>query len=338
MIDVKLKLHRKPRSRSPVPLYSIVRNEMYFLPHLLPHYRALGIEEFWFLDDRSSDGTFEFLMAQPDCYVITSNASFGDRVGLRQRRFGTESKTMVPRNLFMERWALLVDADEFLVLPPGFSTVKQVTDALDGAGQEIARALMLDFFPASLAALARAPADQAPFEACPFFDAYESVDWPSGAVDPDRAYLAGGVRGRMLAQLKSLPIDLGTALDDHELASMHKVPLHKWGPASVMASSHRAHIAATDSIQLVLAHFKFYPGFEKRIADALASKAYWLNSSEYRFLDIATRELVDWPLQGPRSRRFESAQDLVDAGLLYSRLAPPDGGAAAPTAVPARPS
>ena len=76
----------------------------------------------------------------------------------------------------------------------------------------------------------------------------------------------------------------------------------------------------SDRVQLALAHFKFYPGYRERIADALRTNAYWQDSTEYRFLDLAVRALADWPLPGPRSRRFRSAEDLEQAGLLFSRL------------------
>ena len=41
---------------------------------------------------------------------------------------------------------------------------------------------------------------------------------------------------------------------------------------------------------------------------------------EYRFLDVATRDLPDWPLAGPRTRRYNSRNDVENTGLLYSRL------------------
>ena len=78
-----------------VALFAIVRNEMYFLPHLLRHYRALGLREFCFLDDRSDDGTRAFLMAQPDCVVIESNKTFGEQIG--KLRFAEAVKTMLDK-------------------------------------------------------------------------------------------------------------------------------------------------------------------------------------------------------------------------------------------------
>jgi len=47
---------------------------------------------------------------------------------------------------------------------------------------------------------------------------------------------------------------------------------------------------------------------------------YAQNSNEYRILDVALRELADWPLQGRVSMPYRSREDLVKTGLLYSRL------------------
>lgn len=115
-----------------VAVSTIARNEAYFLPHLLRHYRGLGVREFWFLDDPSTDGTREYLLAQPDCAVVSANLRYGDSVG--DVRFGVVVKTLLPRELLRGRWVLGVEADEFLVLPRPFATLDGLAGALDAAG------------------------------------------------------------------------------------------------------------------------------------------------------------------------------------------------------------
>jgi hypothetical protein len=307
-----------------VALFAIVRNEMYFLPHLLRHYRALGVHEFYLLDDCSDDGTREFLMAQPDCCVIASNRTFGDRIGTM--RFAEAVKTLLPRRLLQGRWVLIVDADEFLVLPPGLNRVQDLVVRMQALGLGAARALMLDFFPPTLRRLEQAAPDADPFSLCNWFDALSQVNWPDGAREPHRISREESVRPRMLRKLLADGVDLQAQLPTYNHAHMTKVPLVHWGPRTQMSSAHHVNVPPTDQVQLVLAHFKFYPGYQARIADAMATGGYWRNSIEYRFLDIATRNLSDWPLAGPRSRRFDSVEDLVTAGLLFSRLQQPAPG------------
>jgi hypothetical protein len=167
---VEFSIRKRPATeRSGVALFSIVRNEASFLPHFLRHYRALGLRELWFLDDHSTDGTREVLLAQPDCGVIVAKLRYGDPFG--DMRFGVAARTLVPRELLRGRWVLSVDADEFLLLPRPFTTLAALADALEVAGLESARAPMLDFFPDSLRVLAGAPATAEPFAVCPWFDA-----------------------------------------------------------------------------------------------------------------------------------------------------------------------
>jgi len=320
-MNIAFSILKKPRSgQSGVAVFSTVRNEMYFLPHWLRHYRGLGAREFWFLDDHSTDGTRDFLLAQADCGVLESGLAFGDRFG--EKRFGVAVRTMVPRALFQGRWVLTVDADEFMVLPRGFASVDALATALEGAGLKVARAVMLDFFPETLRAIAGASAEHGPFALCPYFDAWETVDWPDGAPQPNTISFHDGVRPRLLARLLESSTEGRGLLPAYRFATVFKVPLLFWESDTEMLTPHRASAAPSDQMQLALPHFKFFPGCRARIADALRTNAYWQNSTEYRFLDVAARELGDWRLLGPRSRRYSSPRDLEAAGLLFSRLAP----------------
>ena len=74
---------------------------MFFLAAFLDHYRRLGVDQFLILDDSSSDGTREFLSAQADCLVLSSDLGFGDPVaaggegGARTTRAGTLLKRII---------------------------------------------------------------------------------------------------------------------------------------------------------------------------------------------------------------------------------------------------
>ena len=59
--DLRL-VSRKDVDPSGFTLLAILKNEIYFLPAFLNHYRRLGVQRFVFLDDRSDDGSFEYLL------------------------------------------------------------------------------------------------------------------------------------------------------------------------------------------------------------------------------------------------------------------------------------
>jgi hypothetical protein len=55
-----------------------VRDEMLRLPETHSHYRRLGVARFFVVDNASTDGTAEFVLAQPDCHVFTTTASYAE--------------------------------------------------------------------------------------------------------------------------------------------------------------------------------------------------------------------------------------------------------------------
>lgn len=121
-------------------MFSIFRDEMYFAPAFFAHYRAMGVEQFLIFDDKSTDGTSAFLDAQPDCIRITSDLRYGDEIvvkeaeGTRKRRAGIYFKGAIPQVLMPGRFVTYVDADEFLILPPGVTRLDEITARLDAEG------------------------------------------------------------------------------------------------------------------------------------------------------------------------------------------------------------
>ena len=54
------------------------RNERLRLPAFLAHYRALGVDRFFVVDNDSSDGTTEYLAGQPDVRVFRTTNRFSE--------------------------------------------------------------------------------------------------------------------------------------------------------------------------------------------------------------------------------------------------------------------
>ena len=121
MPDLEIDVLRKGKETSGVALFAMLRNEIYFLPHWLQHYRDLGIKEFLLFDDRSDDGSREYLLSQDDCTLFQGNHAWGDVI--RGIPFSFYIRHMICRKLGKHRWLLSVDADEFLVLPSQFESV-----------------------------------------------------------------------------------------------------------------------------------------------------------------------------------------------------------------------
>ena len=143
-------------------LLAILRNEMYFLPTFLAHYRNLGVERFVFLDDRSNDGTQQYLFAQPDVVIVQSNHTYGEpareRDGCpestttRSRRYSVLWRSLL-HDMFAEgKWALQVDLDEFVCVPDG-TTIREFVSTLDELDLRAVWGVMLDIYPRDIASL-----------------------------------------------------------------------------------------------------------------------------------------------------------------------------------------
>src|SRR4029079_6725572 len=92
-----------------VPVIAVVHNEALRLPDFLRHYRSLGVRRFIVVDHRSTDTTSAFLLAQPDVDLYRTEGNYA------RAAFGNMWATGLARRFAMGRWALLADADEFLV-------------------------------------------------------------------------------------------------------------------------------------------------------------------------------------------------------------------------------
>src|SRR5579885_3673851 len=114
-LTLDLRMRKKARSTAGLALFSVIRDEDYFLPFFFDHYRRLGVDTFLIYDDRSGEATRTFLEAQPDCSIVESGHSFGDVFGvgrsLGPRRLPTALREAAPMWAFPDRWVITVDAD-----------------------------------------------------------------------------------------------------------------------------------------------------------------------------------------------------------------------------------
>jgi hypothetical protein len=312
-----LRIVKKATTRG-LALFTIVRNEDYFLPFFFDHYRSIGIETFLVYDDRSDAPTKAFLNAQADCTILVSEHSFGDDFGVAvtgaPRRLPVVLKESVPPWAFPDRWVLTVDADEFLILPTGLTDLPQLVRRLDQIGQPYLTASMVDFYGPTLN---HRNYDRrlSPFAANPFFDAGPYYHW-NGKLGPLR--IPAGFRHRLLMTLqREHPAEVERIYGDNAYhAKTWKVPLLKNGAGVDRIEDHEITVPPIDTLTGALAHFKFYPDLDLKIETALSEGQYYNGSQEYAFLRSATRLLGDAPLVGAETRTFDGPHALEQAQLI----------------------
>ncbi|WP_417524162.1 glycosyltransferase family 2 protein [Marinovum sp.] len=317
-------------------LFSTMKNEMGFLPAFLAHYRAIGFEQFLIFDDASDDGTTAYLASQPDCVVMHSNLGFGAEIlyrdpdgETRKERAGTYFKIALPHLFFDGAYVAYVDADEFLLLPPGVSSIAEVVDRLAAEGAPSAIATVVEFFPADVSGLSGAlpQSFDGLIEAYPYFQAEKLVHLVPGA-QPE--LLGKSKTARLFKQFEIEPKVERRGLQRIYMSSKarkaqqfqksprHKTPLVLRNAESRLTGSHYANLAPSSTVLLTVAHFVFTAQFADKIARAMTWGAHANGASKYRYYAelLQRMQAKEGSFLDENSRRYEGPQQLIDAGLM----------------------
>ncbi|WP_227287629.1 glycosyltransferase family 2 protein [Boseongicola sp. H5] len=310
------------QSHDGLPLLGILRNEMYFLPAFLKHYRSLGISQFILLNDASDDGSTTYLEAQPDVIQLRSRRRYGDKVPTPKGMpvhaavgvvdHGPETRILyIWRSLLharfaLGRWALQVDLDEFIYLPEGMTLPDLVAQpALAEARQVLG--VMLDAYPKDLTALvAQKTAAQLDTDAEWYFDGAPHLNM---AAEPYPEILHPGARARLylrygayarvpdiaprkLRRLASRlrTTRLGLRIPVHN--NLEKPVLLRWQDGDVHLNSHKTNVSPSRALLLLIVHYRFTGHLYAKIEMALSEASYSSGSRDHRFLQalIATME------------------------------------------------
>jgi glycosyltransferase involved in cell wall biosynthesis len=318
-----------PDGQDEIRAFMTVRDEMLRLPRTLDHYRSIGVARFFVIDNGSTDGTREFLTAERDCHVFLTKNSYSEA------RFGLEWQQALLDEYGMDRWCLVVDADEWFVYP-GYESrsLPQLAAYLQQTGAQGVFSFLLDMY-------GRGPVTEGIFEQqnslleiCPYFD--RQYIWDCGLRLPGLTRhrfppykVVGGPRWRLFFPvlhrhyylLKAiwlisdyLKFPLPVAL--RRAPTLTKVPFLRWSPGTRYTHPHATIPIKLAELTGVLLHFKFLEDFVARLNLEIGRKEHWDNASEYyRYLKaLASRPGFTFFYGG--SIGYETSGQLVRLGLM----------------------
>ncbi|TFL17578.1 glycosyltransferase family 2 protein [Jannaschia formosa] len=254
--------------------FTTLRNERLRLPYFLDYYRRLGIDHFLMVDNDSVDGTRDYLAAQPDVSLWTTEASY------RASAYGVDWLNGLARSHGARHWCLTVDVDEFLVYPFCDSRpLRALTDWLDASQIRSFGAMLLDMYPKGPLAAQPYSEGQDPFEIAAWFDAGNYVMERNPGLG--NLWIQGGVRAR--AFFADAP---------RKAPALNKTPLVRWAPGYAYVSSTHALLprglnrtfeeAGGEKASGVLLHAKFLDTFGARAEEEAARGEHYRAADEYR--------------------------------------------------------
>lgn len=311
-------------------MYGIFRDEMFFCAAFFDHYRKLGVEQFVIIDDKSIDGTREFLIQQDDCVTLDAGFRYGDEIEFLdfngkpcRNRAGIYFKIALPHAFEPDRFTMYCDADEFLVLPPGVESIEEVISRLGKGGYSAASASVVEFFPASLDDLGR-PVHAVCFDdlisAYPYFDALPLIK-PGGRRNV--TFLNQSASSRLFdkydvrSPAKGLRGFFG-AKSPARHTPRHKTPLVYASSDSYLVNTHDTNLPPADDLMLTLAHFVFTAQVFDKVERARKWRSYSKNSDKYDHYAVLLHRMRARGGQflGPCSLKYHDPSQLLSCGLM----------------------
>lgn len=281
---------------------TVARNEFVRLPYFLAYYRQQGIDKFFIIDNNSTDDTSSYLLAQPDVYLWHSAGSFN------QANFGSVWFELLLRTYGLDRWCLIVDADELLYYPDCETrSIHQLCQALESQNKKAMTAVLLDLYSDRAIADTHYTPGQNFLDLCPYFDRvfYHSQYEQHGPYRNQIGYF-GGVRQRVFGESGSYYLS--------------KVPLIQYSLDRVLTGGQhytncpQAEIAIERSCLL---HFKYFASFSSYVEQEAARKEHYANGMQYAEYAKAIAQNNSLTLYDPNySIALQDSQQLVKLGIM----------------------
>lgn len=289
--------------KNDILLFSTIRNEYTRLKFFLKYYRNMGVNHFFFVDNGSDDGSFEYLREQNDVSVWYTENSY------KRSKFGVDWLNGLQSKYGCKKWCLVVDVDEFFIYPHcDKRSLRALTSWLDSSSIKSFGTLLLDTYPKRKITKVYYKSGDNPFDISPYFDAgnyYYKRNPEYGNL-----WIQGGPRQRVFF-----------ANNPAYAPALNKIPLVKWSRGNVYVSS--THNLLPRSLNLVydenggqracgcLMHMKYLDMFDRKAKEEIKRKQHYAGSREYKLYLKNNKTL--WT---PQSTKFINWEQLEELGLM----------------------
>lgn len=280
-----------------IPLFSVQRNEMLRLPCFLDYYRKLGVTKFFFTDNNSDDGSFEYLLAQPDCYVFWTKDSHNQAgAGMMWNQH------LIQKYVLDNQWYLVIDADELLIYPNCETFPLPIfINYLNQGNYDAVSSYALDMFPKNQQEQLSIQSGDNLIEKSPYF--YNHYIFKHQIESPYHK-VVGGIF-HVFGQ--NIPLNVTPLLKKRD-------PYIK-----LLSSRHLTTPTKIADVTSCLLHFKFIGDFYKKSLDETKRKQHWGGGIAYKrymqFFDEVVKDDFNFT-DLEKTTKFENSTQLVNLGLI----------------------
>lgn len=281
-----------PADPTEIRLFAKARNEATRLPYFLEHFRSLGVDRFFLIDNDSTDEFVSLALDQPDVHVFRTEMPLTAHVHWFELLLGAYGNG---------HWCVAADLDEALVLPKRFDgSLRSLGAALDAEGADALDAMLLDLYPADGVEATTYVSGDDPLDHIDHFDPHlEEDEWTTlnrrdHRVFTTRRY-SGGPRKRVF------DVDV----------NLTKVPFFRYRTSMWLSGgAHHLDGATMSAMRAVMLHFKYLHDVVARTNEGADRNVYVDGGGYYSRISERLRSEPDLTL------RHEGSMQLCDLGQL----------------------
>ena len=273
-------------------LLCAVKDDLERVKAQIEYHKKIGVQHFAYIDNMSTDGTYEWLRQQNDVslFVVEEAYSAAKRTAWRKQ---------VMDILGYDRWYLVLDSDEFFCYPAiEHVPITHYVEYLESKGLGSAHAPLIDMYSkeALFSTSEKEDKDRSFFDAYCYFDTDTYLSYA--------LYRKRGVQGGPRARLFPASI-----------ISISKYPLVK-ARAATISSCHRNYpLQEQKWATAFLLHYKFLPSDVHKCMDIIRSGNYYLGSHNYKQYMEAYEQNPNLTFYYEGSQKFNSSMDLLKINL-----------------------
>jgi glycosyltransferase involved in cell wall biosynthesis len=283
---------------SEIIAFSCVRNEILRLPYFIEYHRELGVDRFIFIDNGSTDGTTDFLLAQNDSNVFYTEESYAGS------NCGVDWINELLSDFGHNHWVLTLDSDELLIYPMCESiNLQLLTKFLDMTNDQAIVTFMLDMYSETPIKDTSYTSGSSFVNTCEYFDSDSYHE-----VGNDNIPIRGGPRHRLFwhdhNRKKPSPV-------------LKKIPLVKWRhDLHYAASTHVIENVRLATLTGIVQHFKLFSDFFISAKNETERKEHWDNAAQYESYWDILRKNPDLSAFYNGSIKYSDSMQLVRLGMM----------------------